>query len=227
MHHEFSNRYWDYINTSRVTAIQHLAQYKFALDKHIFEAESHRLSSNVKKEKYKSLKPPIPPVPSVEEHLVLGHGQICRALFRVAVCLASLGLVHKEEIPFTSWELRFHQRFRMFSEILSPPLLPYSDFHKMLQQKFEIEELLQAATACFKKAKNLFDDAKKIPTSFTHEEFIRESITSLLKVSVAGSVNNARLSAEIKSLARERSEVKVECPYCPSLPVISIKIKDS
>ena len=193
----------------------------------MYESEIQRiekLSSNSKKEKSKSLPPhPTPPTPSMEEHIVLGHGQICRALFRVAVCASSQGLIHKDEIPFTSWELRFHQRFRMFNDIVSPPLLPYSDFDSMLQQKFEVQELLNAATMCFKKAKSLLDDAKKIQSCLSHEDFVRESITSLLKVCVAGSVNNAKMSSELKTWRRDGYRLSVECPYCPSLPVITIK----
>lgn len=228
---EYSFRYWDYIDTSRVTAIQHLAHYKFALEKHIYEIEMHRLEklpSNSKKEKLKSLgAPPAPPIPSMEEHIILGHGQICRALFRVAVCASSLGFIHKDDIPFTSWELRFHQRFRMFNDVVSPPLLPYSDFDSMIQQNFEVQELLNAASMCFKKARSLLDDAKKIQISLSHEEFLQESVTSLLKVCVAGAVNNARISSDMKTLQRDGFKLSVECPYCPSLPVISIKSSGS
>ena len=115
----------------------------------------------------------------------------------------------------------------MFNEIVSPPLLPYSDFDVMLKQKIEVEELLKAATMCYKKAKSLLDDAKKIESCFPHEDFIRESITSLLKVCVAGSVNNARISADLKALQKDTFKLLVECPYCPSLPIITIKSSDS
>ena len=147
-----------------------------------------------------------------------GAGQLCRALFRLSVVMSELGLVQKHsdrsQLAFTTWEMLFFQRFRLFSEITSPPPLPYTDFEAMLRGSFEITELLSAASFCFKKAKGFIDDAKKSgvsknegnENSFAHEALMLERATALLKTIVAGNVNIMRLSNDKLLFERHKGE---------------------
>jgi hypothetical protein len=173
-----------------------------------------------------SLVPPKITVASQEELLVRGRGQLYRGLFRVAVAVADLGLIDKSDIEGTSWNKRFLHRFRMFEDIVTPPALPYSDYCDMLKTKIDATDLLNGASACFKKAKAYFDDAKKADMVYPHEAFLMDGVTSLTKVSVASSVSNMRMAGLVSALnvgGASKYLLVVERNYHPAIPVVEVK----
>lgn len=109
-------------------------------------------------------------------------------------------LINKAEGRYSSWEIKFSQRFKAFAELANPPPLNYEDFakatartaassaagaaSKLVPRDVEfLGNLVQGAQLCFQNARKLFDEARS-GTSATSaaDKYVQASVVALTKV---------------------------------------------
>lgn len=149
-------RYWDYICSTRIWALEHLREMKQLLDQSLSEQNGNGSASASA-----AASGPLPV--SSTECFVKCKGQLFRGIFRECIAMESMGLIIKVDNPFCSWENRFMQRFRAFQYINNPPWLGYAEFLKIFQGKLpSAREILAPTATCFKNAKMLAEMARKL-----------------------------------------------------------------
>lgn len=109
-------------------------------------------------------------------------------------------LINKAEGRYSSWEVKFAQRFKAFAELANPPPLNYEDFTKATARAAEAKSsaagksapcdteflgnLVQGAQLCFQNARKLFDEARGGTSAINPaDKYVQASIVTLTKVS--------------------------------------------
>jgi hypothetical protein len=211
--------YWDYICTTKSFALGKLRDQRFSLDEAVFssaterwrasEAEkavtgkANKKKNNSKGSKDKSPVPSSPapnlPTPSkrpltVDEMMVSGRAQLCRALFRMAIVCGQVGLVDKAENRFMSWDCRFELRFKAFRNINNPPMLSHADFYRTVHSRgseqsqsaaevpIDVHPVLTGAGVCFQNARKYLDEVRRMPVTHQADLLAQNKALVLTKV---------------------------------------------
>ena len=223
--------YWDHICGVRLVAQSNLLKMQYELHRQMYQEELKTYRAEVARGKphgsaaVAPAMPTPPPIPAGLEHgppssavlALQGRKELCRGLLRVAAALAKTDTcVHapnarKLDNKYTAWSLRFMQRFRAFQYLPQPAMLTYEAFVRTVGEENctgggrealqLVQDIVEAAAACFKDAKALFDAARKVPESEHRnpsDVHAARDAPILLKVAIASSVQCMQLLMAMK-----------------------------
>lgn len=178
-----------------------------------------------------AMKPPEVILPTAEDVIHRGRAQLCRGIFRLALCCKQLGYLASPRNVYTSRHNLFLKRFGIFHEIVNPSPLTFQDFLNTInrdpqQQQsvsrieeandemthiFDVASVLQGAIACFQNARKFFDDVRKFSagnsTLVTTAQSHAASQQTRMTVSILAGTGGAQVASTVADQALQLTKV--------------------